>query len=261
MTADRLEGRTIHSADGEKLGKVDDVLVDDGGQPRYVRVRTGWIGGKHHMIPIEGISESGDDLTTTYSRGQLEGAPTFDDDEDVDYDRERALGGHYGHGVRDWDDSRDRWLSGEDLSRGPTPETRHPAGHTRGDDFAERGDRGETGGADDVRDTTQGPTPETRRAMRMTDDDSAAAMQPSADRGTRADVGGNQDTDLDTRGRGRDAGMGMGDSDAGATGMTGSERGMRDVDMGERRIRLARWRREDATGVNPGMGARGTGGL
>ena len=26
-------------------------------------------------------------------------------------------------------------LSGEDLSRGPTPETRHPAGHVTGRDF------------------------------------------------------------------------------------------------------------------------------
>jgi ferritin-like metal-binding protein YciE len=71
-------------------------------------------------------------------------------------------------------------LSGEDLSRGPTPETRHP-------------DAGETGGDDDVRDTTQGPTPGTRRVMRATEDDPAAAGQPDADLRTRADVGGNQD--------------------------------------------------------------------
>ena len=47
---------------------------------------------------------------------------------------------------------------------------------------------------DDVSDTTQGPTPEIRQTMRATDDDDeAAAGQPSADRRTRADVGGNQD--------------------------------------------------------------------
>lgn len=88
-------------------------------------------------------------------------------------------------------------LSGEDLSRGPTPETRHPAGHVEGTDFAE-GDSeiGETGGVDDVRDTTQGPTPETRQVMRATDDDDAAAGQPDADSKTRADIGGNQDVEL-----------------------------------------------------------------
>jgi hypothetical protein len=85
-------------------------------------------------------------------------------------------------------------LSGEDLSRVPTPETRHPAGHVTGRDFAEDDSvAGETGGFDDVSDTTQGPTPETRQVMRATDDDDAAAGEPGADRRTRADVGGNQD--------------------------------------------------------------------
>jgi uncharacterized protein (TIGR02271 family) len=65
---------------------------------------------------------------------------------------------------------------GEDLSRGPTPETRHPEG-----------------GRDDVRDTTQGPTPEIRRVMRLEDESSTAAAQPSADRRTREDRGGPQD--------------------------------------------------------------------
>lgn len=88
-------------------------------------------------------------------------------------------------------------VSGEDLSRGPTPETRHPAGHVEGTDFAEGGTAvGETGGVDDVRDTTQGPTPETRQVMRVTDDDDAASGQPGADARTRADIGGNQDTEL-----------------------------------------------------------------
>ena len=87
-------------------------------------------------------------------------------------------------------------LSCGNLSRGPTPETRHPAGHVEGRDFAENDSRvGETGGVDDERDTTQGPTPETLQVMRATDDDAAAAGQPESDRDTRADVGGNQDTE------------------------------------------------------------------
>jgi hypothetical protein len=91
-------------------------------------------------------------------------------------------------------------LSGEDLSRGPTPETRHPAGHVTGRDFAEDDSvAGETGGFDDVSDTTQGPTPETRQVMRATDDDDAAAGEPGADRRTRADVGGNQDRERTRR--------------------------------------------------------------
>ena len=182
LSGAQLEGRTVYASDGEKLGKVDSVLEDDTGTAQYVEVKTGWFGSRRHTIPVHGLTESGDDLTSAYTKEQLESAPTFDEGEEIDYDRERAIGSHYGTDTREWDDRRDAWLAGEDLSRGPTPETRHPAGYVEGRDLAEDDSRrGETGGLDDVRDTTQGPTPETRQAMRLTDDDSAAAGQPSAD--------------------------------------------------------------------------------
>ena len=183
-TAEDLRGRSIYTSDGQKLGKVDEVLTDDTGAPQYLEVKTGMFGARRHAIPVQGLSESGDDLTLSYTMDQLQVAPTFEEHEQVDYDREVLLGRHYGHQVRDWDDTRDNWLAGEDLSRGPTPETRHPGGI--GDD---------TGGLDDVRDTTQGPTPETRQTMRATKADPSAAMEPGADRRTRGDVGGNQDLD------------------------------------------------------------------
>lgn len=179
-----LEGRTVYASDGEKLGTIDSVLVDDAGSPQYVEVKSGWFGSRRHTIPAGGLSPrgEGDELTASYTKEQLESAPTFDDDEEIDYDRERAISQHYGSDVRDWDDDRDSWLAGEDLSRGPTPETRHPRG-----------------GLDDVRDTTQGPTPETRQAMRLTEADTHASGQPEADRRTRGDVGGNQDDDANLR--------------------------------------------------------------
>lgn len=66
-------------------------------------------------------------------------------------------------------------LRGEDLSKGPTPETRHPEG-----------------GVDDVRDTTEGPTPETRLADRQAEAAPHASGEPKADETTRGKVGGEQ---------------------------------------------------------------------
>jgi hypothetical protein len=65
-------------------------------------------------------------------------------------------------------------VTGEDLSRGPTPLTRHPEG-----------------GRDDTQDTTQGPTPVIRKVMRTTGED--AAGEPGADPATRGDRTGTQD--------------------------------------------------------------------
>lgn len=163
-----LHGQTVYASDGEKLGKVDDVLIDADGTPVYVETKKGLFSGRRHVIPVEGMTVVDDDLRVAYTKEQLESAPALGDDDEIDYDRERALGAHYGAGVRDWDERRDR-LAGEDLSRGPTPETRHPEG-----------------GRDEPRDTTEGPTPETRTANRAADDtDDTAAGQPGADARTR----------------------------------------------------------------------------
>lgn len=82
---------------------------------------------------------------------------------------------------RDRDQDREPIPPGEDLSKGPTPETRHMSG-----------------GADDVRDTTEGPTPETRMADREAEmksgEEPHASGQPDKDPRTRSDIaGGTQD--------------------------------------------------------------------
>jgi uncharacterized protein (TIGR02271 family) len=104
--ADALYGRTVYSSDGEKLGTVDDVLVDDRGEPVYIETKKGLFSGKRHVVPVSGMAASGDDLTVAYTKEQLENAPSFDDE--VDYERERQLGSYYGTDVRDWDDAMTR---------------------------------------------------------------------------------------------------------------------------------------------------------
>jgi uncharacterized protein (TIGR02271 family) len=220
-----LIGRTVYSNDGEKIGKVDDVLADENGRPMYLETRSGWFSNRRHVIPLHGLDASGDDLTVPYTKTQLRNAPTFGDADEIDYDQERALGAHYGHDVSEWDDAHRRdALAGEDLSEGPTPETRHPT----------------SGRYDDVEDTTQGPTPETRVAMRADKDDPAAAGQPATDARTRAEVGGDQDRDVDVAARRPGAtgeGVGTGDS------LTRSEEELRVGTHRESagRVRLRKW--------------------
>jgi uncharacterized protein (TIGR02271 family) len=174
LDASTLIGRKVFASDGEKLGKVDDILTDGSGHPQYLEIKTGWFGGKRHAVPVDRIDTSGGEINVPYDRAELESAPTHEEGELVDYDRERALAAHYGHEVPRWRDSDA--LAGEDLSRGPTPRTRHPEG-----------------GLDDLEDTTQGPTPETRRAVRSTKADPAAPGQPAADRATRGRTDAGQD--------------------------------------------------------------------
>jgi sporulation protein YlmC with PRC-barrel domain len=152
--ADALVGRTVYSSDGERVGAIDDVHEDQTGEVVIVEIVTGWVGTRRHALPAHGLEETGDDLRVPYSRSQLEGAPTLEAGEVIDYDRERALGGHYGYDVRDWDEASDYWLTGEDLSHGPTPQTRHPDGWVQDGERAVGRPEDATGGVDDIRDTT-----------------------------------------------------------------------------------------------------------
>jgi len=107
MRAEALHGRTVYSSDGEKLGKVDDVLVDHEDVPVFIETKKGLFSGRRHIVPVSGMTAAGDDLTVAYTKEQLESAPAFDPDDQVDYERERQLGAHYGTEVRDWDQARD----------------------------------------------------------------------------------------------------------------------------------------------------------
>jgi uncharacterized protein (TIGR02271 family) len=92
----QLEGRTVYSSDGEKIGTVVDILVDDTGTARYVEVRSGWFGTRRHTIPVTGFTTQGDDLLSPYTKAQLESAPTFADEDEIDPEGQRTIDRHYG---------------------------------------------------------------------------------------------------------------------------------------------------------------------
>ena len=99
-----LEGRTVYSSDGEKLGKVDHVLMDEAGAARYVEVKSGWFGMRRHTIPVSGFSSDRGNLITPYTKAQCESAPTFAEEDEIGDDDQRTIDRHYGVDVHGWSD-------------------------------------------------------------------------------------------------------------------------------------------------------------
>jgi uncharacterized protein (TIGR02271 family) len=87
----------------EKIGAIDDVLVDDGGKFRYLVVDTGgWIMGKKVLLPIgharidyKSKRIYADNLTKT----QVEALPEFTDGMLMDYEKEEQVRGIYRSGM------------------------------------------------------------------------------------------------------------------------------------------------------------------
>lgn len=93
-----VKGLDLYAQD-EKIGAVDDVLVDDEGQFRYLILKTGgWLSGKKVMFPI-GRARIDNHHSRVYAdyltKEQVEALPEFTDNMMVDYDHEERVRGVY----------------------------------------------------------------------------------------------------------------------------------------------------------------------
>ena len=50
------EGYTLLDPLGQRLGRVERVFCNRGGEPQYVRIRTGLLGQKLALIPVMGLA-------------------------------------------------------------------------------------------------------------------------------------------------------------------------------------------------------------
>src|SRR3954449_4358354 len=79
QNAREVIGTTAYSADGDKLGKVGQLFLDDQtGRPEFVTVNTGLFGTKETFIPVSDASFNGDRLTLPFGKDRISDAPKVD---------------------------------------------------------------------------------------------------------------------------------------------------------------------------------------
>jgi len=80
--AGTLIGGTVYGSDGEKIGKVGQIYLDDqSGQPEWLTVHTGLFSTKETFVPLAQASTSGNDVTVPYTKDKIKDAPNVDPDE------------------------------------------------------------------------------------------------------------------------------------------------------------------------------------
>jgi uncharacterized protein (TIGR02271 family) len=90
-------GKDVVGADGEKIGKVEDLYVDtDQRQPEWAAVSTGFFGTHISLVPIAEASEEGDTVRVPYSKDQVKSAPHYDPGRQLSDEDEADLFRHYG---------------------------------------------------------------------------------------------------------------------------------------------------------------------
>src|SRR5919199_5930339 len=95
---DQYAGYEVFDQVGEKIGKVDDLFVDEHDQPEYLGVKMGFLGTRSTLIPWElvRVDEGDHRIETSVDKAPAKDGPAFDDDEDITADYEERVYSHYG---------------------------------------------------------------------------------------------------------------------------------------------------------------------
>ena len=89
---------TVYDQHYEKIGKVDDLFVDEHDQPEYIGVKTGFLGMTSTLIPMElaRVNDRRKLIEVAADKYTVTEGPAFGDDEEITPDHEAKIYGYYG---------------------------------------------------------------------------------------------------------------------------------------------------------------------
>ena len=95
---EKYEDYKVYDNQGERIGKVDDLFVDESDREEYIGVKMGFFGMKSTLSPtdIVRVNEAESSIEVSDTKDHVKGAPSFDDDEDITPDYEDRIRSHFG---------------------------------------------------------------------------------------------------------------------------------------------------------------------
>jgi hypothetical protein len=151
---EKYEGYTVYDNAGEKIGKVDDIFVDETDREEYIGVAMGLFGlSGTTLIPVElaRINERERAIEVSESKDHVKDAPTFSDDDDITPEYEDRIRRHFGLGSTEPSAERGAYgrYTGAAAGTMPPGGMRDPEMGDRGrigdEGYREGGGRGELG--------------------------------------------------------------------------------------------------------------------
>ena len=97
LPLDRVIGQNLIDTDGDKIGKIQDVYMDEQtGRAEWFAVKTAWFGNNISFVPTANAYRSDDDFAVPYSKSQVKDSPNCEPDGRLTQDEESMLYSHYG---------------------------------------------------------------------------------------------------------------------------------------------------------------------
>ncbi|WP_166396349.1 PRC-barrel domain-containing protein [Rubrobacter marinus] len=98
---EKYEGYKVYDNNGESIGKVDDLFVDERDREEYIGVKMGLFGlSGTTLIPMEIVRVNDRDrvIEVAESKERVKDAPQYRDDDEIDRSFEERIRGHFGLG-------------------------------------------------------------------------------------------------------------------------------------------------------------------
>jgi uncharacterized protein (TIGR02271 family) len=121
---DQYAGYTVVDETGAKIGKVDDLFLDESDRPEYFGVKMGFLGTRSTLIPadITTINNEQGFIEVSQSKDTVKNGPAFDDDREITSEYENEVRSYYGLGAVDSTEDRGTYgdYDGEHSGAGTT---------------------------------------------------------------------------------------------------------------------------------------------
>ena len=94
-----LIGGTAYSSDGDKIGSIGTVYLDNAsGEPAWVTVKTGLFGSNESFVPLDEAEQTNDGIRVPYDKERVKNAPNIETDRELSEQEEDQLYAYYGVG-------------------------------------------------------------------------------------------------------------------------------------------------------------------
>ncbi len=95
---DQYAGYTVYDQSDQKIGKVDDLFLDENDQPEYVGVKMGFLGTSSTLIPFQmaTVDDERQAIVVSTDKDTAKNGPAFDDDREITPQFESEVHSYYG---------------------------------------------------------------------------------------------------------------------------------------------------------------------
>jgi uncharacterized protein (TIGR02271 family) len=95
---DRFSGYEVYDHHYEKIGKVDDLFLDEQDNPEYIGVKMGFLGTRSTLIPMDMVRVNDERhlIQVAADKVTVKDGPTFDDDREITPELEDEVYSYYG---------------------------------------------------------------------------------------------------------------------------------------------------------------------